>query len=193
MADDGTAWSELLAAVRDGDAAAARTLVERLLPTVVRIAHVYRPRCESVEDLCQDVFMKVFADLDQFRGQAPLDHWVARVAVYACLNRLRSERRRPKLRFADLEPAQADLLMSACRSAGPAPLDRASAARDLVERLFASLPPRDRLLIHWLQLEELSVTDVARCLVWSATRVRVQAFCARHRMRQVLKRLEAER
>jgi RNA polymerase sigma-70 factor (ECF subfamily) len=43
----------------------------------------------AVEDLCQEVFMSLFADLDRFRGEVPFEHWVSRIAVHTCIDHLR--------------------------------------------------------------------------------------------------------
>ncbi len=187
---DQEAATALLVALRGGDAGAARALVERLTPVVARIAQAYCPSRESIEDLCQAVFMEVFADLDSYRGDAPLRHWVTRVAVHTCLDRLRRERRRPELRWADLTAALAAWIGEGAAAPSSRSIPDAIAARDLVERLLATLPPRDRLLVHWLELEELSVAEVARRTGWNATLVRVRAFHARARLRKAIERLE---
>lgn len=53
------------------------------------------------QDLTQDIFMKIFAKLDRFRGEQPFTHWVARIAMNACFDKLRQQRVRPEFRFAD--------------------------------------------------------------------------------------------
>ena len=190
MDEAGDGGAELLARVRDGDEDAARALVLRLRPHVERIVRAHGPRRVALDDLCQEVFMSVFANLAQHRGAAPFEHWVARVAVHTCIDALRAERRRPELRWADLREAEAAALEAMLENTQQVPAEQAVAARDLVERLLESLPAKDRLLIRWLELEEQSVAEVAALTGWSRTLVKVRAFRARQRMRQTLKRLE---
>ena len=57
----------LLAQVRERDEAAARALVEALYPQVIRIVRGHLPRRVAVEDLAQEVFVKLFSRLDQYR------------------------------------------------------------------------------------------------------------------------------
>jgi RNA polymerase sigma-70 factor (ECF subfamily) len=52
--------------------------------------------------LVQTVFMKVFANLDQYQGRVPVEHWVSRIAVNTCPNALKAEKARPELRWSDL-------------------------------------------------------------------------------------------
>ena len=190
MDEAGDGGAELLARVRDGDEDAARALVLRLRPHVERIVRAHGPRRVALDDLCQEVFMSVFANLAQYRGATPFEHWVARVAVHTCIDALRAERRRPELRWADLREAEAAALEAMLENTQQVPAEQAVAARDLVERLLESLPAKDRLLIRWLELEEQSVAEVAALTDWSRTLVKVRAFRARQRMRQTLKRLE---
>ena len=43
--------------------------------------------CEEAEDLAQEVFVRVFEAIDQFRGDARLSTWIYRIAVNLCENR----------------------------------------------------------------------------------------------------------
>ncbi len=179
-------WLEL---VRRKDEDATRRLVERLHPLVLRIVRAHRPRRVAEEDLCQEVLLSVFTDLDQYRGPAPFEHWVSRVAVHSCIDALRRERARPELRWADLSQPEEHALRSALESAEGDSEESRMGARDLVERLLEALPPKDRLLIRWLELEDQSVRDVAAWTGWSVTLVKVRAFRARRRLRRALQHI----
>src|SRR6185503_7930097 len=100
---DDTTW---LTRVREGDEIAARRLVERLYPTVMKIVRCRLPRRTLEEDLAQAVFARVFRALHQFSGRVPLEHWVARIAINTCLNQLKYESGRPELRMSDLSEEQ---------------------------------------------------------------------------------------
>src|SRR4029077_14818410 len=94
--------ADCLARVRGQDQDAARSLVEYLYPMVIRIVRANLPRRAAEEDLAQDIFVKMFQKLDQFRGDVPFDHWVSRIAVNHCLNAIRAQKNRPEWRMADL-------------------------------------------------------------------------------------------
>src|SRR5688500_8965658 len=66
--------------VRCGDEYAARSLIQHLYPLVIKLVRSHLPRRTSEEDLAQTVFMKMFANLDQYSGTVPLEHWVSRIA-----------------------------------------------------------------------------------------------------------------
>jgi RNA polymerase sigma-70 factor (ECF subfamily) len=182
----------LLDALRQRDEGAARVLVERLGPLVLRIVRAHRPRRVAEEDLCQEVFMNVFASLERYRGTVPLEHWVSRVAVNVCVSAARRETARPELRWADLSTAEAAaaevLLSDSADEAQPNDPD----ASAILHRLLDTLPPRDRALMQWLGVKEQRVEDVAARLGWSRVRVKVTAFRIRLRLRAAAKKLMQE-
>lgn len=191
MPDEHDELAALLEAVRLRDEPAARTLVERLHPLVLKIVRAHRPRRVAEEDLCQEVFMSVFADIGQYRAAVPFERWVSRVAVNTCYDALRREKARPELRWADLSEAES-AVMKEIMSHEATTDDEASHASEVLTRLLDTLPPRDRALMHWLGIEELSVEAVAAHLGWSRVRVNVTAFRIRLRLRSTLKQLLKE-
>lgn len=183
----------LLGPVRDGDQSAARRLVELLYPQVIRIVRSHLPRRSSEEDLAQEVFLKLFTRLDQYRGDMPLAHWVSRIAVTTCIDALRAQRRRPEWRQADLGEDEAMAFEhSGAVDWQPTPAE-AMGARELVTRLLESLDPKDRLVISMLDIEGRSVADVQQVTGWGASMIKVRAFRARLRLRPLLQELEGRR
>lgn len=176
--------------VRAHDEKASREMVEQLLPLVRRIVLAHRPWRMSEEDLCQEVFMKLFSSLEQYRGTAPFEHWVARMTVNTCITQLRRQRCRPELRWADLDPNQARALAPLGEAVESATVDSVT-LRELLGQLLDTLPPEDRLVIQLTAIEERAVKEVAVLTGWSVTAVKVRAFRARQRMRRALERLLA--
>jgi len=179
--------------VRQRDEDAARALFRHLYPLVARLVRSHLPRRTSQEDLVQTVFMKVFANLDRFSGTVPLEHWVSRIAINACLNQLAAEKARPELRWADLSEEQVQTLDAV--TAGPEELDPSQnlAARETVEKLLAQLAPPDRLVLTLLHLEGRSVEEVRQITGWKAPFIKVRAFRARRKLRKCFQTLMAEK
>jgi RNA polymerase sigma factor (sigma-70 family) len=180
---------EWIERVRAHEERASRELVERLYPLVLRIVRAHRPQRMAEEDLCQEVFMSLFASLEQYRGTVPFDHWVSRVAVNTCIDHLRRHRCRPELRWADLAPEEARTLESLRDRTTTATAADTLAVKDLLEKILATLPPEDRLVIQLTALEERSVKEVCAVTGWSAPLVKVRAFRARRKLRLALEHL----
>jgi RNA polymerase sigma factor (sigma-70 family) len=185
--------AECLARVRKQDQDAARSLVEYLYPTVIRIIRANLPRRAAEEDLAQDVFVKMFEKLDQFQGEVPLVHWVSRIAVNHCLNAVRAQKCRPEWRMADLSEDQAAALdaVTSGTAEDPHPSQQIG-ARELVEMLLQALDPKDRVLIRMLEMDELSIEEVRQRTGWSATYIRVRAFRARRKLNKRFWKLRNE-
>src|ERR1700743_3787798 len=110
MSEPGFDTPACLARVRAGDEASAQELFQHLFPLVIKVVRSHLPRRMSEEDLTQTVFMKVFANLNQYSGKTPLEHWVSRIAVNTCIKALRAEKVRPELRWADMSEEEEQVL-----------------------------------------------------------------------------------
>jgi RNA polymerase sigma-70 factor, ECF subfamily len=188
--DDSDAGALVQAALAHDDEA-ARSLVRRLYPLVAKIVRAHRPPRTSEEDLSQMIFIKVFQKLSQFSGKVPLEHWVSRIAVNTCLNQIESERVRPELRQADLSEEQRAVVENLSSTSDELAPDKKFASRQLVEHLLTGLQPAERLVINMLYLEGRSVEEIRKMTGWSGALVKVRAFRARQKMKQLLGRLES--
>lgn len=184
--------AECLARVKTGDEGAARSLVEFLYPTVIRIVRRNLPRRASDEELAQDIFLKMFAKLESYRGEVPLEHWVARIATNHCLNAIRTQQNRPEWRMGDLPEEQETVLEAATPDAAQPHPAAALAARELVELLLDCLDPKDRLIIRLLEMEGCSAEEVKAVTGWTVTAIRLRAFRARGRLNKRYEALKAQ-
>ena len=181
-----------LDAVRAGDQDAARDLVDFLYPQVIRIVRSRLPKRVPEEDLAQEVFLKMFSRLEQYRGDMPFTHWVSRIAVTTCIDHLRKQKRRPELRYADLSEDEAEMLDVVTRDESAEHAGEALAARELLEKLLDQLKPEDRMVVQLVDLEQKTLVEVAELTGWNTTVVKVRAFRARRKLRILLEKLEAE-
>lgn len=192
---DAESWdaNACVARVRQGDESAARELLARLHPLVLKLVRAHRPRRTDEEDLVQTVFMKVFTKLDQFSGTVPLEHWVSRIAVNTCLKALRYERVRPEIRLADLTEEEEQVVERLATTEDELPEIADASSRELLGRLLDLLSAEDRLVVTLLNLQQRSVAEVRQTTGWSAPLVKVRAFRARQKMKRLLEQLMNER
>jgi RNA polymerase sigma factor (sigma-70 family) len=110
-------------------------------------------------DVTQDAFLKAYMALDRFRGEAPFRPWILRIVANEAKNRRRSSHRREQLtlRLAEDRPSG---------DAAPSP-EAVVLERTTTERLLAAvsaLPERDRLVVAYRYLVELSEEETATVL-----------------------------
>lgn len=172
----------LIIDIRAGSDAAFAQLVEKYKRRVFGLAARFARDSDELDDICQNVFIKVYEHLPSFREDAPFEHWLTRVAVRTCHDALRSRRHEKNNLRLD------DRAFEICDNAEKARLE-AHQARDFLKSALSRLTPDERLVITLLELEEFSVREIAAMTDWSEANVKVRA----HRARQALKRIvEAE-
>ncbi|MGA2174936.1 MAG: RNA polymerase sigma factor [Verrucomicrobiota bacterium] len=184
--------AELIAAVKNGDAASFEPLVQKYQGRVFATARRYARRESEVEDIVQEVFIKAFQKLDGFRGEAPFEHWLMRLAVRTCYDFLRGHQRNRETVFTELTGPENDWLDRFAVAPDHAS-EEAEAARQLVDKVLERLSPPARLVITLLEIEERPVKEIARITGWSVTLVKVRAFRARAEMRRILARIAKDK
>ena len=183
---------ELIAAVREGDTASFEPLVVRHSPRVFATARRYARRESEIEDIVQEVWSKAFQKLPGFRGEAPFEHWLMRMAVRTCYDFLREHQRNRETSFTELSESETDWLDRFVAAPDTAS-DESSAARQLIERVLAMLSPSARLVITLLEIEDRSVKEISGLTGWSVPLVKVRAFRARAEMRKCLQRIARDK
>ena len=183
---------ELIAAVREGDTASFEPLVVRHSPRVFATARRYARRESEIEDIVQEVWSKAFQKLPGFRGEAPFEHWLMRMAVRTCYDFLREHQRNRETSFTELSESETDWLDRFVAAPDTAS-DESSAARQLIERVLAMLSPSARLVITLLEIEDRSVKEISGLTGWSMPLVKVRAFRARAEMRKCLQRIARDK
>ena len=180
--------AELIAAVLRGDSASFEPLVEKYSPRVFATARRYARRESEVEDIVQEVWLKAFQKLKSFRGEAPFEHWLMRLAVRTCYDFLRAHKRNRETTFSELSEPETDWLEKFVRQPEGTE-ENVEAARALVTRVFEQLSPPARLIITLLEIEDRTVKDISKLTGWSIPLVKVRAFRARAEMRKLLAKI----
>ncbi|MGH9349712.1 MAG: RNA polymerase sigma factor [Vicinamibacterales bacterium] len=172
------AEAELIARCRQGDEQAFRELVDLhkgLVFGVMARSNVDRSR---VEDLAQEVFLRIHRGLPYFRGDAKLTTWIFRIVLN--LLSQESEKRRASREVA-LDPERpAHQPRAEDRSARDLEL------RDRLEKALARLPPNYRLLIAGHYLHDVKYEDLAEALDIPVGTVKTHLHRAKKQLRALL-------
>jgi len=179
---------------RDGDESAFEEIMRRYSPRVFRFASRFFRERSLVEDAAQEVFLKAFTELDSFEGRGSMEGWLTRITTNTCLNMLRSSKRRPELAASGLtedESAWLENQMADAAGERHRSSERSLVAADLAGRVLDTLSPDDQLVLTLIDGEDASVKEVVEMTGWSESKVKVQAFRARRRMREAVEKLLA--
>jgi len=96
---------QLVAKAREQDLAAYAQLVQRYQSRIYGLIYNMTSNREDAEDLVQDVFVKTYKSLSQFKGHSSFYTWVYRIAVNQTINFLKKRNRWPQLSLDDMDSA----------------------------------------------------------------------------------------
>ena len=168
-----------------GEGEAYRRLVCRHQSRIATRMWRFTRNAGDHRDLVQDVFVQAFLSLRTYRGEAPFEHWLARIATTVGY---RYWKQKSKAREqASIAPEELQQLAAQ----EPEEMD-AGRAGELLHSLLEQLPPRDRLVLALRYVEDRTVEETARLTGWSETMVKVQAWRARNKLRKLFQKAEKE-
>src|SRR6266487_3427321 len=88
----GTSDNEIITRVLRGEQALYSDLVKRYQNFVFTITLRYTPNREDAEEIAQDVFVKAYRSLADFRGESKFSTWLYTIAVNTCITFLRKKK-----------------------------------------------------------------------------------------------------
>jgi len=188
LVDDDASDASLMRKVAGGDPAAFDILVGRWRSRVFRLALRFFRRPEDAEDVAQEVFLKLYQTAASYRSEAPLEHFLLRIATNACVDRLRESRRRRERVLSAITP-EAGAWLDRALSGAALEAQEAEAAKGLAAELLATLPPKDRTVLVLMDLEGLTAQEVAEATGSTRAAVKVRAMRARRALRRIARRL----
>ncbi len=141
-------------------------------------------------DVVQEVFLKVFRKIDDFRGDSTLKTWVYRIAVHEASNRRRWFARHRRQEFSIDSVDEQASSWGVLRDTTDSPFDRAARIeqRDLVEDALRELDERLRAAVVMRDLQGLSYNEIAASLEISLGTVKSRILRGREALKAALDR-----
>jgi RNA polymerase sigma-70 factor (ECF subfamily) len=191
----------LMRRLQAGDDSALEVLVHKYQGLVLSVARRYLgSRSPSVEDVAQQVFIRVYRGRMTYQPRAKVKTWLYSVTVNACLNeirRMKAEKNRRVASFSAVFGEEGDA-EGAAVLADPAgdPPSRVLEREDVSRRVrdaVDGLPEQQRLALVLSRFEGCSYEDVAESMHTTVAAVKSLLTRARQNLRRVLADLvEAE-
>lgn len=173
---------ELIQRAREGNHAAFNEVVQayrkRILGTVARLIG----RAEDVEDVGQEVFLRLYFSLDQLRTPEVFEPWLYRLTVNACYDHLRRQRRRGESRMADLSEHQVVMADATAGTKQQEESERRKRIAEMVGALLGAVSEQDRILLTLKEIEGLSLKELEKVYGVNENALKVRLFRARQRV-----------
>ena len=168
--------AEMISGCVAGNREMQKLLYERFAATMKGVCLRYSKTSFEAEDIMHDAFLKVFKNIDKFKGDCPLEGWVRRVTVNTALSHLRSRLHKTDVNETDefIEVAEPETAISNF------------AAEELMD-LVRKLPPKYQKLVTLRYFDELSYEEIARELNAPLGTVKAQLHRARELLYDMIK------
>ncbi len=172
----------LIQRAQSGDSGAFNEVVlayrRRILGIISRL--IGRP--DDVEDVSQEVFLRLFFSLDQLRSAEVFEPWLYRLTVNAAYDYLRKQRRRHESRMADLSEQQVMLADALASTKANSDENQRKLIRETVANLLSHVSEEDRILLTLKEVEGLSLREMEKIYHVNENALKVRLFRARQRI-----------
>jgi RNA polymerase sigma-70 factor (ECF subfamily) len=172
--------AELIDQVLKGNRNAFAFLVNRYQKLVVHMTGRLIQRQDELEDVCQEVFMKVYQNLAKYRGDCKLSTWIATIAYHTSINYLRKFKKGD-----EVNPEETPVLRNLAEHR-PADFETADLHRFLREQIEL-LPVQYRTVLTLFYLEEFSYQEIEQITGMPEGTVKSYLFRAKAVLKEKLK------
>ena len=185
---EGFGDAHIVALAQAGNEAAFREIMRRNNRRLFRVARAVVRDAGEAEDVLQEAYLKAFAGLASFRGEASLSTWLTRITLNEALQRRR--RQRQTIELGELDAASTSgtniLVFPMIETDNPEVAAARAQLRGLLERAVDDLPASFRLVFVMRDIEEMSIEETAAHLKLKPETVRTRLFRARRLLRKAL-------
>lgn len=174
---------QLIDKARDGDRQAFSRLVEKYEPVVAATVVGMLGPGQDAEDVGQNVFIRFYKALDDFRGDAALGTYLTRIAINLSLNELKRRQRR---RFLFLRPSEVEQDVGEKQVVNP---EQAMDAKEAVNKALQQLEPRYRSVVVLRMIHGYPTKETAKILKLPVGTVLSRLSRAQEKLKEHLKNL----
>lgn len=174
---------QLISEIRRGNTRAFSDLVDNYKDLVFTLSVRMLGNREEAEEVSQDVFIKVFKSLQNFKGDSKLSTWVYRIAYNTCLDRIRKIKKKrihtdlehiDQIAYADLDTAFEKMLET----------ERS----ELINQCLSKLSAEDAGVLTLFYLEEKNLQEMEKATSLPVNTLKVRLFRARKRLASIMEK-----
>ncbi len=184
----GLSDNEIIGKVLDGDQQAYAGLVERYQNYVFTLAMRFTKNREDAEEVSQDVFIKAYRSLADFRGASKFSTWLYTIVNTTCITFLRKK----KLVTYSLDHEKVFDVADSKDSGFRANLVEQKSRTNMVNEAIALLSPDDAEIITLFYKAEQSLDEIGKILGLDPKTAKVRLHRARQRLKEKMETNFAE-
>jgi RNA polymerase sigma-70 factor (ECF subfamily) len=190
-----SADAEVVYQVVSGDVNAFERLLKRYEAHVLRIVKKHIP-FDKVEEVAQDVFIRIYQSLPNFKRDDSFKQWLSTITVRTCYDFWRKHYRYREIPISSLSEKHQVWLEEAMATRSSQSFDDIASqkeAREILDWALDRLSPEDRMVLELVYLEGSSVKEAANLLGWSTAKVKVRSFRSRKKLHKLFRKMSLSR
>ena len=161
----------------NGDMGAFDELMIRYERQIYRLCYRFTSNTDDARDLAQEVFIKAFEHLADFRKESSLKTWLYRIATNHCINHVKANTRQ----FVEVTDST-----KLTRATAHGALEEKE-QRDHFRLLVTKLPPKQRAILELRIHEQLSYEEIATMSNRSVSTIKASVIFALEKLRKLVK------
>lgn len=174
----------LIESVKQGDQSAYAELINRYQNYVFTIVLRYLPVREDAEELAQDIFIKAYRNLADFRGDSKFSTWLYTITTTSCLSFLRKKKMETHSLDNETIMARAEQVESGLH----ANQIEVKSRLNMVNKAISLLNADDAQVITLFYRGEQTLDEIAHILGLETNTVKVRLHRARQRLKEKMEK-----
>ena len=177
---------ELVARAQNGDTEAFNPLVYKYQQKIYNLIYRKVRDRETAKDLCQEVFLKAWQALPNFKGESVFYSWLYQIAINRSIDFLRKRNRRHVIGFEELPQNADDTLQMTEVQPSPCALLEKKELEHIIRKAIHQLPLTQRNAFYLRHSEGLPIKEIALRLGKSENTVKTYLYHARRKLQRLL-------
>lgn len=179
--------AELITRTQNGDTQAFNAIVHTYQQRIYDLIYKRVRHHETAEDLCQEVFLKAWQALPNFKEKSVFYNWLYRIAVNCSIDFLRSQKREIVFPHAALPENADDELKMTWTQSSPDEILEKEELRHIIRKGTRQLPLGQRRVFYLHYGKGLPIKEIASRMNKSEGTVKAHLYHARQKLRRILR------
>ena len=178
---------ELIARTQNGEANAFNPIIRKYRESIYNLLYNRVHNKETAEDLCQEVFLKAWKGLPNFKGQSAFYSWLYKIAVNCSIDFLRKQNKGFILSWEDLPPNAEDILQAIQKHPSLYQIVEKKEFGHILSEAVRQLPPGQRRVFYLRYGEDLKIRDIAARMNKSEGTIKSHLHHAHRKLQELLR------
>lgn len=178
---------ELIRRTQRGESEAFNPLVNKYRQKIYNLIYQRVHNRETAEDICQEVFLKAWKALPNFKGQSAFYSWLYKIAINCSTDFLRKQNKQSVMSWEELPSYTEEILQTTQKHLSLSQILEKKEFEYIVDKAVRQLPTGQRRVFYLRYAEELPIKDIASRLNRSEGTIKTHLYHAHRKLRDMLR------